>query len=214
MKPDSTADGWLQGTDVVSDRDGRGRRWPDPRYPSPPALRVLRAAGSPVNATGHRVGADDIPDLDSDSEASQAGVLDDDLIDSENNTEDAGGDDGEAGPLDDYIHDCVKRIAEINEQLAQAGMSKAGLEERFSATGFNKLPAAFARRWSTIFDLVLDWLFDAMHDVVNLGNRLARTLLGLDFGEGVRTFAKEQGVHPEWGQTSWVKKGEFQMYPV
>lgn len=112
------------------------------------------------------------------------------------------------GPLDDYTHNYVKRIAEINKQLAQAGMSKADLEERFSATGF-KLPTAFARL--EYFDLVLDWLFDPMHEVMNLGNRLARTLVGLDFNEGVRIFAKEQGVHPEWGQTTLVKKGDFQI---
>ncbi|KAK3232972.1 hypothetical protein CYMTET_56705 [Cymbomonas tetramitiformis] len=71
------------------------------------------------------------------------------------------------------------------------------MAERFSVTGF-KLPAAFARL--SYFNLALDWLYDPMHEIMNLaGNRLATTLLGLDFNEAARNFAEEEGLHPEWG---------------
>ncbi len=114
-----------------------------------------------------------------------------------------------SGPPDDYTHAFVKRMGEIHEILSKSGWSKAEMMERFTAIGI-KLPSAMARL--VYFDLVLDWLFDPMHEIMNLGNRLAKTLLGLDFNEGVRNFAKEQGVHPEWLQTEWVQntKGEFQ----
>jgi hypothetical protein len=67
--------------------------------------------------------------------------------------------------------------------------------------------------------LVLDWLYDPMHEIMNVGNRLASTLLGMDFEEKVRSFAKEEGAHPERYRTEWVKKtdGEFSacsMYAV
>ncbi|KAK3232644.1 hypothetical protein CYMTET_56997 [Cymbomonas tetramitiformis] len=113
------------------------------------------------------------------------------------------------GPPDDYTHAFVKRMGEIHEILSQSGRSKAEMMERFTAMGI-KLPSAMARL--VYFDLVLDWLFDPMHEIMNLGNRLAKTLLGLDFNEGVRDFAKEQGVHPEWLRTKLVQnsKGQFQ----
>ncbi len=114
-----------------------------------------------------------------------------------------------SGPPDDYTHAFVKRMGEIHEILSQSGWSKAEMMERFTAIGI-KLPSAMARL--VYFDLVLDWLFDPMHEIMNLGNRLAKTLLGLDFNEGVRDFAKEQGVHPEWLRTNLVQnsKGQFQ----
>ncbi len=119
-------------------------------------------------------------------------------------------------PPDDYTHEHIKRTAEINELLAQSGWSKAEMAERFSETGI-KLPTPFARL--IYFNLVLDWLYDPMHEIMNVGNRLASTLLGMDFEEKVRSFAKEEGAHPERYRTEWVKKtdGEFSacsMYAV
>ena len=118
-----------------------------------------------------------------------------------------------AGPPNDYTHEFVKRMGEIHEKLSQPGWSKADMQERFAATGI-EMPAAMARL--VYFDLALDWLYDPMHEVMNLGNRLAKTLLGLDFNEGVRNFAKEQGVHPEWSQSEWVQnsKGESDIIAI
>ncbi|KAK3235785.1 hypothetical protein CYMTET_54049 [Cymbomonas tetramitiformis] len=109
------------------------------------------------------------------------------------------------GPPENYTHEFVKRMGEIHEALSKSGWSKADMAERFSATGF-KLPAAFARL--SYFNLALDWLYDPMHEIMNLGNRLATTLLGLDFNEAARNFAEEEGLHPEWGQTEWVQNSK------
>ncbi|KAK3269198.1 hypothetical protein CYMTET_18467 [Cymbomonas tetramitiformis] len=103
------------------------------------------------------------------------------------------------GPPDDYMHAVAKRMAEINEMLAhQSGRPKADLKQRFSDTGF-KLSAAFARL--PYFDLVLAICGSYAWNRELGGNRLARTFLGLEFNEGVHNFAKEEGVHPEWGKS-------------
>ncbi|KAK3238620.1 hypothetical protein CYMTET_51378 [Cymbomonas tetramitiformis] len=115
------------------------------------------------------------------------------------------------GPPENYTHEFVKRMGEIHEALSKSGWSKSDMAERFSATGF-KLPAAFARL--SYFNLALDWLYDPMHEIMNLGNRLATTLLGLDFNEAARNFAEEEGLHPEWGQTEWVQNSKGEPHEV
>eukprot|EP00854_Cymbomonas_tetramitiformis_P006521 gene6521-biopygen6569 len=64
-------------------------------------------------------------------------------------------------------------------------------------------------------EFVLDWLFDPMHEVVNLGNRLARTLLGLDFSdrEGVSTFCEGARSAPGVGANT-MGDGMVEVYEV
>ena len=58
------------------------------------------------------------------------------------------------------------------------------------------------------FKLYRDFILDGMHDIMNLANRIAASLLGVDFTDAVRQQAREDGVHPTWHATTKVKNSK------
>ena len=101
-----------------------------------------------------------------------------------------------------------KRQARTHEGLRDSGdpdLSGDYLEESMRRTGV-KFLSEFARL--VYFNMVRDFLLDGMHDIMNLVNRIAATLLGLDFTDAMRQHAKDDGAHPTWHATTKVKNAK------
>jgi hypothetical protein len=95
-----------------------------------------------------------------------------------------------------------------HEDLRDSGdpeLSGATLEESMRKTGV-KFLSAFTRLG--YFKIYRDIILDGMHDIMNIVNRVAASLLGVDFTDAVRQQAKEDGVHPTWHATAKVKNSK------
>jgi hypothetical protein len=101
-----------------------------------------------------------------------------------------------------------KRHAAMHEDLRDSRdpeLSGATLEESMRNTGV-KFLSVFTRL--VYFKIYRDIVLDGMHDIMNLVNRIAATLLGADFNDALRQQAKTDGVHPTWHATTKVKNAQ------